>query len=113
MLRLHRTRRGKYDAQKTTVDNIRFHSKKEANRYGELKMLQLAGAIRGLELQVKYPLIVHNHLICSYVADFRYDEHLNGSWLRVVEDTKGYRTREYRLKKKLMLAIHGIEIREH
>src|SRR5262245_16320678 len=97
-----RHRRGKYAAKPTVVDNIRFASKKEANRYSELKLLERAGAIRGLQLQVKYPLKVHGLLVCSYVADFNYDEQLHGVWFRVVEDTKGYRTREYQIKKKLL-----------
>ena len=107
-----RHRRGKYDAKPTVVDGIRFHSKKEAKRYGELKLLVLAGLIDTLELQPKFPLKVNGILITTYIGDFRYRLKEDGAWRSVVEDAKGFRTREYRLKKKLLLALHGIEVRE-
>jgi len=107
-----RHRRGKYAAKPTVVDNIRFASKKEANRYSELKLLERAGAIRGLQLQVKYPLKVAGFLVCCFISDFNYNEFVNGQWVPVVEDVKGYRTREYQIKKKLLFALHGIQIRE-
>ena len=100
--------RSKYGNKRTMVDNIEFASKAEANRYVELKMLQLAGEIKDLQLQVKFRIVVSNVHICDYIADFCYTERLS----EVVEDVKGVRTREYRLKAKLMKAIWGIEIRE-
>lgn len=100
----------KYGAVRTEVDGISFASKAEAKRYGELKLLQKAGKIKQLTLQPKYPLVVNGVKVCDYIADFEYLV-LGKSW-PVVEDVKGMRTTIYRLKKKLMQAIHGIEIRE-
>ena len=101
-------RMSKYHAQPTLVDGIIFDSKGEATRYGQLKLLQQAGAITGLRLQVRYPLVVNDYKIGVYVADFVYCE--NGH--EVTEDFKGIRTPVYRLKRKLMAALYGIEIRE-
>ena len=103
----------KYLNRKTVVDGITFDSAKEARRYGELKLLERAGQITGLEIQPSFRLVVNNCLICTYRADFRYTTdtpHVRG--LVVVEDVKGIKTPVYRLKKKLMLAIHGVEIFE-
>jgi hypothetical protein len=99
----------KYCAVKTEVDNIVFHSKREANRYSELKLLVRAGIIHDLELQVWFPLVVNNVKIATYLADFAYrdiDDRV------VVEDSKGIRTPVYKLKAKLMLACHNIRILE-
>lgn len=116
----------KYGAKKTLVDGIEFDSKKEAKRYSELKLLEKAGIIQDLRMQVKYVLIpaqrepdtvgkrggrILGKLLereVSYVADFVYTE--NGK--TIVEDTKGMRTKEYILKRKMMLYIHGIRIVE-
>ena len=103
----------KYQNRKTTVDGITFDSAKEARRYSELKLLERAGQITGLEIQPSFRIVVNNCLICTYKADFRYTTdtpHVRG--LVVVEDVKGMKTPVYRLKKKLMLAIHGVEIFE-
>jgi hypothetical protein len=105
----------KYHAKKTELDGITFDSKKEANRYAELKLLERSGAIHNLQRQVRYELIPAQkkngktvERACHYIADFVYEE--NGK--TVVEDVKGYRTKEYVLKRKLMLQVHGIEVRE-
>lgn len=106
----------KYHAKKVTVDGIKFDSRKEANRYCELKLLQRAGKITGLQRQVRYLLVPTQYdkdgkciyYSANYVADFVY--HQNGDL--VVEDVKGYRTPEYILKKKLMLERYGIIIKE-
>lgn len=90
------------------IDDIRFASKKEGRRYQELKLLEKAGEIRELELQPSYELIVNRMKIGVYRGDFRYFE--KGE--TVTEDTKGFRTPFYRLKRKLMFALYGIEIRE-
>lgn len=92
----------------TVVDGIRFASKKEARRYGELKLLATAHRIDTLLLQKAFPLVVNGIKIATYKADFSYFE--GGG--EVVEDCKGFVTPIYRLKKKLMLACHGIEIKE-
>jgi hypothetical protein len=100
----------KFRNKRTEVDGITFASKAEARRYQELKILQKGGSISSLELQPRFKLEVNGELICVYVADFRYKDHKDGSG--VVEDVKGFVTPEFRLKKKLMKAIHGIEIQE-
>lgn len=99
----------KYQNRKTVVDGIKFDSAKEARRYGELKLLERAGQITGLEIQPSFRLLVNNCLICTYRADFTYQD---ATKARIVEDVKGMKTPVYRLKKKLMLAIHGVEIFE-
>lgn len=99
----------KYQNWKTVVDGITFDSAKEARRYGELKLLQRAGQISGLAIQPTYRIVVNNCLVCTYKADFTYLDAEKGL---VVEDVKGMKTPVYRLKKKLMLAVHGVEILE-
>ena len=99
----------KYHAQPTIVDGIRFDSKAEARRYGELLLLQRAGHIHELELQPPFELHVNGIMIGRYVADFRY---LDEAGKYVVEDVKGVKTPMYRWKQKHMKAQYGIEIRE-
>ena len=105
-------RRHKFGAVPTVVEGIRFASKKEAKRWAELKLLERAGEIVDLEHQVKYPLVVNGQLVCSYICDFRYAWKHGGG--QVVEDVKSgpTKTREYRIKRKLMQAIHQVEIQE-
>jgi hypothetical protein len=104
-------RPNKYHAQETFVDGHRFASKKEAARYCTLRTMQEKRMIRGLTLQPRYKLIVNNHPVGTYVADFRY-------WLPdgrvVIEDVKSVatRTRLYILKRKLVEALYGIVIEE-
>lgn len=123
--------RSKYRNRSVTVGGIQFDSQKEANRYRELVLLERAGRIQGLERQVKFVLIPAQREFCneiyakgkkkgcfkpgkllekelSYVADFVYTE--NGK--QVVEDTKGFKTKDYIIKRKLMLWVHGIRIKE-
>lgn len=107
----------KFKAVRTEVDGIKFASKAEARRYVELKDLQEAGKISNLELQPKFPILVHGIKVCSYIADFRYHDHeikKDGALLGsiVIEDVKGMLTPIYRLKKKLMLACYNITITE-
>lgn len=105
----------KYRNRKTTRNGITYDSAKEARRHAELLLLERAGVIQGLRRQVKYELLPVQRINgraaerpCSYIADFVYTE--NGAL--VVEDVKGYRTPEYRIKRKLMLYIHGIHVTE-
>lgn len=122
----------KYHNIKTkTFSGQVYDSRKEARRAMELKLLQRAGEIKDLREQVKYVLIPAQYetieryskkgerlkdglkLIereCSYVADFVYTDVKTGN--TVVEDTKGVRTKEYIIKRKLMLYAHGIRIKE-
>lgn len=107
----------KYNNKKVTVNGQVFDSKKEANRYKELLLLEKAGAIKDLRMQVKFTLIPAQRdeatgkvveRECSYKADFVYSE----GEKTVVEDVKGFRTKEYIIKRKLMLWRYGIRIRE-
>ena len=107
----------KYHNKKTIAFGVQFDSKKEAERYQELKIMEAAGDIAGLKMQVKFPLIPvqrdeQGKLVeraVSYVADFTYFLK-DGSF--VVEDTKGIRTPEYIIKRKLMYYMHHIKIQE-
>ncbi len=93
-----------------------YDSRKEHRRANELKMLQRAGVISDLREQVKFVLIptqrdTGGRLLekeCAYYADFVYTR----DGVTVVEDTKGVRTPEYIIKRKLMLQVHGIRIKE-
>lgn len=100
----------KYHNRKTVVDGIVFDSAKEAARWCELRLLERAGEIQGLQRQVRYELIPKQsgERAVNYIADFVYTE----AGQTVVEDVKGVKTPEYRLKRKLMLWRHGIVIRE-
>ncbi len=108
-VKVNPNRKSKYNAQRTTVDGITFASKKEAKRYQELRLMEKAGEITCLAMQIGWPLAVNGVDICIYVCDFEYTDKDNKT---VVEDVKGMKTPIYRLKKKLMLAIHGITVRE-
>lgn len=106
--------KAKYGNKKTEVDGITFDSKAEARRYGQLKLLERAGAIQGLTLQPVFVLIPsvtvqgRKRPAIKYKADFQYIE----GEKRVVEDVKGVRTPVYNLKRHLMKYVHGIDIKE-
>ena len=108
--------RSKYGSKKTIVDNIKFDSKWEAERYGQLKAMERAMFIRDLELQVPYDIVVNDVKICRYFEDFRYKKESNHTitndeyYVEVVEDAKGFETPEFKLKKKLMKAVFNIDI---
>jgi hypothetical protein len=108
-------RKSKFNNVHVMVDSVRFDSKKEAKRYGELKLLERTGNIWNLVLQPSFPCRVNGHLICTYRADFAYDEKQQDRIVRVVEDVKSpitRRLREYIHKKKLVFALYDITIRE-
>lgn len=105
-------RRSKFGNIKTSVDGLVFDSKREATFYSNLKLLERARLVRNIRRQVVYALIVNEVHICNYRADFVGEEADGGVWEPAVWDVKGYRTREYLLKKKLMKAVYGIDIRE-
>lgn len=106
-------KKNKFGAKKTVVDGIEFHSAKEAKRYQELRLLERAGEISHLELQPVFKLAIGNDPVlirskgypngrqAKYIGDFSY---FNGKH-RVVEDAKGFRTPEYKLKKALVEAM--------
>lgn len=122
----------KYGAVKVkALDGTVYDSKKERSRAIQLEMLQRAGKIKDLKRQVPFELIPAQYetverygkggkrlkdgkkLIerkCEYVADFTYIDVETGEY--VVEDAKGVRTKEYVIKRKLMLHVHGIKLRE-
>ncbi len=106
-----RLRRAKYGNRAVVHDGRRFASRAEGARYLVLKTLETLGQIKDLRCQVRYPLVVNGVKVCAYVADFVYVD-LVAECREVVEDCKGYRTPEYKLKKKLLKALHGIEIAE-
>lgn len=107
-------RGGKYNAKKTVVDGIEFDSAKEAKRYVKLSDMQEAGRIRGLRLQVPFEILPSfecdgvKYRGMRYIADFVY--YRDGKV--VVEDCKGFKTAEYKMKKKLMAYINHINIEE-
>lgn len=104
-------KRSKYRNVKTVVNSITFDSKKEAKRWGELKFMEKVGLITELKRQVRYKLQVGTEKIAFYVCDFSYRR----DGVLVVEDVKSEFTKKlaaYRYKKKLMLALHAINIRE-
>lgn len=105
-------RRQKYNARKTVVDGITFDSAAEARRWSELKLLERAGEISGLERQVVIPLIVNGQKICAVRLDFVFWE----KGKRVWADAKSAHTRTlpvWRLKSKLIRALHpNVELRE-
>ena len=104
----------KYKNQKTKLGGFTFDSKKEAERWVKLSLLQRAGEIHNLEKQVKYELqpkfTINGKVVraITYTADFVYT--VEGK--TVVEDVKGMRTDVYKLKKKLFEYRYGIEIKE-
>lgn len=120
----------KYGSKKVKLDGIVFDSIREAQRYKELKLLERAGEITDLELQKPFELVPAQYEYYErygknnrrlkdgkrtieqsvvYKADFVYREK-NGQL--IVEDTKGMKTHDYIIKRKLMLHVHGIRIRE-
>lgn len=105
----------KYHNKKIIIDGIKFDSQKEGNYYLKLKMLEKAGKIRDLKLHFPFVLIEtfklndKTYRKMKYIADFVYYD--DKDKLHVV-DTKGFRTKEYELKKKLMAWKYGIEIEE-
>lgn len=128
----YRRKKGvKYNNTKVTIDGHNFDSKHEAERYCQLKLLQRAGQISNLELQKEFILIPNQYRYeerygkngkrlkdkqilverkVSYYADFCYVDTETGKI--VVEDAKGMRLSDYKIKRKLLLYIHGIEIQE-
>lgn len=108
-------RKSKYGNRKVFRDGVTFDSKKEARRWSELLLLEKAGAIQNLQRQVRYELIPSQRIdgrvverAVHYVADFVYEQ----DGVTLVEDTKGFKTPDYIIKRKLMLWRHGIRIRE-
>lgn len=124
--------KSKYKNRPVTIAGIRYASMKEASRHKELMLLEKAGKIKNLRFQVAYELIPAQYETferysdktgkrlkdgkrcveesCKYIADFVYFDNETKQW--VVEDAKGARTKDYIIKRKLMLYIHGIRVHE-
>lgn len=109
-------KRQKYGNHKVTVAGETFDSAKESRQVAQLRLRERAGEIRDLKTQVSFDLTVNGHLVCRYVADATFIETANGGpETFVVLDVKSEATRTnraYRIKLKLMKAVHNIEIRE-
>lgn len=126
------SKKSKYHSIATCIDGIYFDSRKEARRYQELRLLERAGEISGIKTQVPFELVPAQYSISdevytkgarkgerkrgaclekavTYRADFVYKDK-NGN--TVVEDTKGVKTTDYIIKRKLMLYIYRIRIKE-
>lgn len=116
---------GKYHNRKCTITipesgkSITFDSEKEARRFGELRMRLQYGDIRDLRLQVNFTLQegftnAEGKRVrpIVYRADFTYQERAPSGWRTVVEDVKGIRTKEYGMKRKMMLEKFGVDIQE-
>ena len=99
-------RPSKYRNKKTTVDGVKFDSKREAEFYSSLKQLERAGQV--YELQKPYALTVNGQLVCTYKADFAFYDAIQKR-NRVV-DVKGVATKDFNIKRKLMRAIYGIDV---
>lgn len=107
--------KSKYGAVRVrTVDGIEHDSKKEAARWQELNLMLRARLIEDLQRQVRFELIPKQdgERACTYIADFVYIDRKTGE--KIVEDVKSpaTRTEAYRIKRKLMLFVHGIRIKE-
>ena len=107
----------KYHSRKVIVDGEKYDSKKEFNRFCQLLLLERAGEIQNIKRQVRYELIPSQRdpetgkvieRPVTYLADFVYEQ--DGH--TVVEDVKGFKTKEYVLKRKLLLWAKGIRIKE-
>ena len=102
-----------------SVKQITFDSVKEARRFGELELMKNTGKIRDLRLQVNFTLQEGFTTAAGerirpivYRADFVYQEPSPTGWRTIVEDVKGVRTKEYSMKRKMMLEKFGVDIRE-
>ncbi len=96
-------RRNKFGNRITEVDGIKFRSKKEADRYGELKLLQRGKVISKLELQPRFPLVVDDVKVGLMVGDFRY---VSDTGNDTVEDVKGAKTLLWKLKWALAKVLY-------
>ena len=119
----------KYHATKCEYNGEQFDSRREMRRFQELSLLERAGHLTNLKRQIKYVLIPSQYKVyerygkkgqrlkdkkellereVSYIADFVYE--MDGK--TIVEDAKGVQTKDYIIKRKLMLFVHGIKIKE-
>ena len=107
-LRLKTKKPHKYGAEPLIVDNIRFDSTAEAEHYKKLKLMLRAGEIDQLEMHPKFECHVEKIKVCTVEADFAFWDVL--ARRNRVQDVKGFDTALSKLKRKLVLAVHGIVI---
>lgn len=102
--------KAKYRNKPVVIGGRRFASIKEGNRALLLRQWEREGKISGLEFQPEFKIEVYGHTICRYFGDFAYMK--DGK--KIIEDCKSEATKTpvYRIKRKLMLAVHGIEVLE-
>ena len=106
----------KYNAKRHVIDGVNFSSIKEAKRYCELCILLKAGEIKSLQLQVPFELAPavkfddeqRKKPALRYFADFVYFDKVGN---KIVEDVKGFETKEFRIKRHLMVTVHGIQVK--
>lgn len=105
-------KKNKFGNRRTTIDGITFASKREAERWCDLRLMEKAGVIADLERQVPLELVpkTDKHRARYYVADFVYTDCATGE--KVYEDSKGAITQIYSLKKSIVYWRYGIDIRE-
>lgn len=102
-------KRSKYNAQKTTYNGVVFDSKAEAKRAQEIDWIIASGEVLRVEYQPRFDIVVNEKKIGFYKADFK----VYYSDGRVeIEDVKGMKTPIYKIKKKLVEALYGIDILE-
>lgn len=104
----------KYRNRKCDLEGMKFDSVKEREHYLDLKLRERAGEIRDIRRQVKFDIVVNGHPITRFYADFVYHDIRKDK--QIVEDVKGFKGgesyRRFRLKKKLMFAVHRIVVEE-
>ncbi|MGO8368891.1 DUF1064 domain-containing protein [Rhizobium ruizarguesonis] len=102
-------RGNKFGAKKTIFEGILFDSKREAEVYRDLKLLERSGRIAGFERQRKFELIVNGKIIGTYRADFAFIDHDHDGRFRVV-DVKGVVTRDFKRVQKIIKAIYNVDV---
>jgi hypothetical protein len=102
-------RGNKFGAKTTVFDGITFDSKREAEVYRDLKLLERSGRVSGFERQRKFDLIVNGKIIGTYRADFAFIDHDQDGRFRVV-DVKGVVTRDFKRVQKIIKAIYNIDV---
>jgi hypothetical protein len=98
-------------ADRTDIDGVTHDSKSEMVRWKSLQILERTGSIRKLERQVPYPMVVNGvEIRRPWKCDFRYEEFKDGAWRLVVEDLGEIEARHSRMTRKLMKALHNIDV---
>ena len=109
---LERVATSKYNSQVVHRDGYRFGSQHEADYYEKLKLRERVGEIRNVQVHPSFLLVVNSMRIGRYTADFSFEECATGTYVVVDTKSRATRTEAYQMRKKLMLACHGITIQE-